>query len=49
MDDRKYYQDYEDFQKEHPEIDPSWREFVEPVVIGADDGVFNFICGYILI
>ena len=48
MEDTKKFYDYEDFQREHPEVDPEWRDFVEPVVMGADDSVYSFVIGYLL-
>jgi hypothetical protein len=47
VEDVKFY-DYEDFQSEHPEVDPEWREFVEPVIMGVDESVYGFIVGYLL-
>ncbi|MDR1572650.1 MAG: hypothetical protein LBS32_09005 [Clostridiales Family XIII bacterium] len=43
----KFYS-YDDFQEEHPEIDPELRELVEPIVMGADDGIYGFVIGYLL-
>ncbi len=48
MEQKKYYIEFEDFLKENEDIDPSWREFVEPVIMGVDDAIYNFIISYIL-
>ena len=47
MDDSKYIHGFEEFLKAHPEIDPSWRSFIEPVIQTADDQLFSFIMSYI--
>jgi hypothetical protein len=43
----KYIFSFDEFLKEHPEIDPSWRSFVEPVIQSSEDQLFNFIMSYI--
>ena len=43
------YENYEDFQAEHPEYSPEWREFAESAILDEDDGVYGFIFGYLLI
>ena len=40
---------YEDFMQEHPEYLPEWKEFVEPVILAEDDGMYGFVFGYLLV
>ena len=40
---------YEDFLEAHPEYFPEWKEFVEPVIVAEDDGLYGFIFGYLLV
>ncbi|MDR0562874.1 MAG: hypothetical protein LBG73_09340 [Spirochaetaceae bacterium] len=42
-----YIHTIDDFMKAHPEIDPSLKPVIEPVIQGAEDQLFNFIIGYI--
>jgi hypothetical protein len=43
----KYIFSFDEFLKEHPEIDPSLRSFVEPVIQTSEDQLFSFIMSYI--
>jgi hypothetical protein len=43
----KYVFSFEEFMKEHPELDPSWEPFIRPVVQSSEDQLFNFIMSYI--
>jgi hypothetical protein len=45
--DSKYLKTFDDFLKEHPEIDPSWQPFIEPAIQTVEDQIFAFIMGYI--
>ncbi len=47
MEEKKYYQNFDEFLEQHPEINPEWRSFMEPVIQGADDELFKFILSYI--
>lgn len=38
---------FDDFLKQHPEIDPEWRGLLEPTIQGAEDGLYAFILSYI--
>lgn len=48
MENSKYILKFEDFLKENQDLDPSCGEFIEPVIMGVDDAIYNFIIGYIL-
>jgi len=37
----------DEFLKEHPEIDPSWKPVVQPVIQTSADQMFSFIMSYI--
>jgi hypothetical protein len=43
----KYIFSFEEFMKEHPELDPSWASFIQPVIQSSEDQLFNFIMSYI--
>jgi hypothetical protein len=45
----EYIRDFDDFLKEHPEIDPSPanRSFMEPQIQAAEDQLLAFIMCYI--
>lgn len=43
----KYNMTFDEFLAEHPEIDPEWREFIEPVIQKTEDGLYAFIMSYI--
>lgn len=43
MEEKNYYKSFEEFLKENPEIDPSWGEFIEPVIKGSEDAIYQFI------
>lgn len=47
METEKYMFNFDEFLQEHPEIDPEWRGFMEPVFQTADDAMFGFIMSYI--
>ncbi len=47
MEEKKYFHNFDEFLAEHPEIDPEWREFMEPVIQGHDDGLYKFIMTFI--
>ncbi len=47
MDEKKYYQNYDEFLACHPEINPEWRGFMEPVIQKTDDDLLKFILSYI--
>ena len=39
----KYFKSYDKFLEEHPEIDPEWREFMEPVIMDIERRIFSFM------
>lgn len=43
----KYQPDFEQFLQNHPEIDPAWRNLIEPAVADSEEAIFNFIICYI--
>jgi hypothetical protein len=43
----KYIFSFEEFMKEHPELDSSWTSFIQPVIQSSEDQLFNFIMSYI--
>ena len=43
----KYLFSFDEFMKEHPEIDPSWTSFVQPAIQAQEDQFFSFIMSYI--
>ena len=43
----KYINTIDDFMKAHPELDPSLKPVIEPVIRESEDQMFNFIMGYI--
>jgi hypothetical protein len=43
----KYYQEFEDFMKNHPEITPALRPLVEPPIQGVENQLYAFIISYI--
>ena len=43
----KYIKTIDDFMKEHPELDPSLKPVIEPVLRESEDQLFNFIMSYI--
>ena len=43
----KYLFDFNEFMKEHPEIDPSWKSFVQPTIQTQEDQMYSFIISYI--
>jgi hypothetical protein len=49
MEESKYTKSFDDFLKEHPEIDPSLIPLVKPVIQGAENEIFSFITSYIFI
>lgn len=40
--------DYEEYFKTHEELKPEWREFMEPEMAKAEDQVFMFVLGTVL-
>ena len=46
MDD-KYMTTIDDFLKAHPELDPSLKSVIEPVIRDSEDQLFNWIMSYI--
>jgi hypothetical protein len=47
MSKQKYYQGIDEFMEAHPELDPSWKEYIEPVVTPVDEDFFNYIMSFI--
>lgn len=47
MEKSQYLFDFEVFLKEHPEVDPEWGSFMEPIFQNADDQMYGFIMSYI--
>lgn len=45
--DNKYTMTFDEFLAEHPEIDPEWRSFIEPVIQSNEDSFYSFIMSYI--
>jgi hypothetical protein len=43
----KYIFSFDDFMKDHRELDPSWASFIQPVIQSSEDQLFNFIMSYI--
>lgn len=43
----KYCETIEEFLENNPGIDPSWAEFMKPVIQGADERIYDFIIGSI--
>ena len=43
----EYINTINDFMKEYPNLDPSLKPVVDPVIQGAEDQLFNFIMYYI--
>jgi hypothetical protein len=41
----KYYMSFDKFLEEHPEIDPDWREFMEPVFMENERKLFTYLIG----
>lgn len=40
--------DYDAYFADHPELKPEWREFMEPEMSRAEDEVFLFVLGTVL-
>jgi hypothetical protein len=45
----KYIFPFEEFTKEHPELEQSWEFFIRPMIQSSEDQLFNFIMNYIFI
>ena len=43
----KYFQTTDEFIESHPELDPSWKEFIEPVVTPVEEDFFNYTMSFI--
>jgi len=43
----KYINTIEDFMKAHPELDPSLKPVVEPMIMESEEQLFNWIMSYI--
>ena len=43
----KYAQGIDEFMEAHPELNPSWKEFIEPVVKPVDEDFFNYVMSFI--
>ena len=41
----KYFMSFDKFLEEHPEIDPEWRPFMEPVFLENERRLFAYILG----
>jgi len=44
----KYIYTIDDFMALHPELDPSLKQVIEPVVKESEDQFYAFIMGYLL-
>jgi hypothetical protein len=40
MEKSKYFMTFDTFLEEHPEVDPAWREFMEPVFMENERKLF---------
>ena len=47
MTNHKYSPGIEQFMEAHPELDPSWKEFIEPVVTPVEEDFFNYVMSFI--
>jgi hypothetical protein len=41
----KYFKAFDQFMEEHPELNPEWREFVEPRIQKTEKDFFSFLFG----
>ena len=48
MEDKNRYLSFNEFLKDHPEIKPEWKEFVEPVIKKEEKDLMAFILSRIL-
>jgi hypothetical protein len=39
----KYFKAFDQFMEEHPELNPEWREFVEPRIQKTEKDFFSFV------
>ena len=39
----KYFMSFDKFLEEHPEIDPEWRSFMEPVYMNNERKLFRYL------
>jgi hypothetical protein len=43
----KYLFSFEEFKKEHPEMDSEWESIVRPIIETQEEQMFSFIMSYI--
>ena len=43
IENNKYFMTFDKFLEEHPEIDPEWRSFMEPIFIENERKLFRYL------
>ena len=43
VENNKYFMSFDKFLEEHPEVDPGWRSFMEPVYLENERKLFRYL------